>query len=112
MFWTAKGARLVGFSGSPQRQQRYLRRHADAHGKAESSEAAIDVECGFLCAVARGRSGSVAVVRHRQPIQASHERSDEPRRSDAVIHDFELYLAAVSVAGETEFDAQVGGAAE
>src|SRR5713226_4073311 len=96
-----RGASKVVFSGSAQRQQCDLWRDADAHRKAECSESAVHVERGLLRAIAR-RLG-VRVTVHRQIVEPGHERRNQSRRTDAVIHDLEFYLSAVGVSGEAEF---------
>src|ERR1019366_139596 len=52
------------------------------------------------------------MVAHRKVKKSGDERLNQASRADAVIHDFDLYLAAVSVTGKAEFDAQLGGAVE
>src|SRR5208337_960055 len=91
----AGSVRNIAFSGSSQRQQRDLGRHADPHREAERSQAPVHIERGFLYAVACGSGASKAA--HRQPIKSGDEWRDQPRRTDAVIHDLKFYLAAVRV---------------
>lgn len=47
---------------------------------------------------------------HWQMIKSSDEGRDQASRADAVIHDLKLDLAAVSVTGEAEFNAELGSA--
>src|SRR6266403_3395122 len=105
-----RGPAQVAFSGSSQGQQRDLWRDADAHRKAESPEAAVHIERSFVSAVSRGRGFGMTI--HRQIVESRDERRDQSSRTDAVIHDLELDLPAMGVAGEAEFDAEFSSAPE
>src|SRR6202167_2047355 len=85
----------------PQRQQRNLRRHADPHREAKSSQPAIHIKRSLLPG-----AGS----RNRQPIEPRHKRSNQPRRTDAVIHNLNLHLSTMRVAGQAELDPQLSSA--
>src|SRR6266851_551638 len=93
---------------SPQRQQRDLRRHANPYWKAERSEPAVHIERRFLYSITPGCRASMPV--HRQPIKPSDKRRNQPSRTNAVIHNLNLHLPAVSVTGQAKLDAKHGRA--
>ena len=98
-----RGPAQVAFSGSSQGQQSDLGRDADAYREAESSQAAVHVERGFVSAVRRGRGFGMTI--HRQMVESGDEWRDQASRAYAVIDDFEFYLSTMRVAGKAEFDA-------
>src|SRR6266849_3396727 len=93
---------------SPQRQQRDLRRHANPYWEAERPEPAVHIERRLLQAVARRHRASMPI--HRQPIKPGHERRNQPSRTNAMIHNLNLHLPAMSVTAKAELDAKRGSA--
>src|SRR5579863_7894144 len=98
-----------------QGEERDLRRHAEANGRADGAETAIDVERGRL---ARGCAGPSVLVPERRPytqrplVQARDIRREELRRAEAMIEDLDAHLAAMGMPGELQLDAELGGARE
>ena len=107
-----------------QRDQRDFRGDAESNGGADGAESAIDVEYGKRRL--RMTGGRRAVVRRivcilertiigrghgeRAEVGAGNVVGDKTRRAQAVVKDFDLDLAAVSVTGQRQLDAKLRSA--
>ena len=88
-----------------QREQRNFRRHAEPHWSADGAESAVHINRGVRAVQSCGvqeflRGDGLGRSEQRPHVETGDVVGDEARGTQAVVENFDLNLAAVSVAGE------------